>query len=81
MESVVSEIFEKLGGATKIANGVNLSVQTVHDWINKGTPEIPPWRREAVLRVARESEKLTVLSKDALAYLQSQARAPRKSAA
>lgn len=81
MQSVVPEIFETLGGSTEIARGTNLPVQTVNDWLNKGKPEIPPWRRGDVLTHARNAEKLTALSPEALAYLQSQERTVGKAAA
>lgn len=74
MENAVTEIFRKLGGATAIARGINLPVQTVHDWLAKGKPEIPPWRRADVLMFARDNGKLTELSPESLAYLQSQER-------
>lgn len=81
MQHIIEEIFGKLGGATKIATGTNQPVQTVHDWLAKGKPEIPPWRRQAVLEYARQSQKLTELSPDALAYLQSTERTVRQAAA
>ncbi len=81
MQTIVEEIFGKLGGATKIATGTNQPVQTVHDWLAKGKAEIPPWRRPAVLKYAAESQKLTELSPAALAYLQSTERSVRPKAA
>lgn len=81
MQHVVTEIFNALDGATAIATGIGSPVQTVHDWLKKGDPEIPPWRRAAVLDFARRAEKLTKLSPECLAYLQSQKRPARKIAA
>lgn len=81
MQHVVEEIFSKLGGATKIATGTDQAVQTVHDWLGKGKPEIPPWRRPAVLKFAADQKMLTELSPEALAYLQSTERTVRKAAA
>ncbi len=78
MEAIVPHIFDKLGGATVIAKGIGSPVQTVHDWLNKGKPEIPPWRRSDVLDFAKRAEKLDALSPEAVAYLVSQERAPRK---
>jgi hypothetical protein len=74
MQSVVSEIFEALGGSTKIALGTGFPIQTVNDWLSKGKPEIPPWRRAEVLAFARKAKKAKLLSPEALAYLQSQER-------
>lgn len=81
MQQIIEEIFDKLGGATKIATGTNQPVQTVHDWLAKGKPEIPPWRRPAVLAFAGSEQKLTELSPAALAYLQSTERTVRQAAA
>lgn len=81
MQSVVPEIFDKLGGSTKIATGTGLPIQTVNDWLNKGKPEIPPWRRSVVIDFARREGKLTELSAECLAYLQSQERTVGKAAA
>jgi hypothetical protein len=75
---VVRQIFDDLGGATAIARGTGHAVQTVHDWLVKGTAEIPPWRRGAVLEFARKEGKLTTLPPECLEYLQSQARPARK---
>lgn len=78
MEKIVPDIFAALGGSTVIARGINTPVQTVNDWLKKGSPEIPPWRRGDVLSFARTLGKLTELSPDALAYLQSQERPVRR---
>lgn len=84
MQQVLSEIFEKLGGATAIARGTGYPVQTVHDWLKtkkeKGSPEIPPWRRAAVLDFARRDGKLANLSDEARAYLASHERTVRNAA-
>lgn len=77
MQEIVSEIFGKLGGATVIARGTGHPVQTVHDWLAKGTAEIPPWRRAGVFDFARREGKLAELSVDAVAYLQSSERGVR----
>lgn len=79
--NTVEQIFSVLGGTTAIAKGVGTPVQTVNDWLNKGSPEIPPWRRGDVLAFARRDGKLTDLPAECLSYLQSQERPPRKSAA
>ncbi len=78
---VVEHIFKALGGATAIAVGVGSPVQTVHDWKKKGKPEIPPWRRPAVLDLARRLGKFDELSADAIAYLGSAERPARVSQA
>jgi DNA invertase Pin-like site-specific DNA recombinase len=58
MDELLAEIFDKLGGATAIARGTGCPVQTVHDWLAKkgAKPEIPPWRRAAVLDFARREK-------------------------
>lgn len=71
MQDIISHIFETLGGATVIATGTGIPVQTVHDWIKKGKAEIPPWRRAAVLDFARREKKLPELSDAAREYLSS----------
>ena len=80
MDEILSEIFEKLGGATAIARGTGNPVQTVHDWRQKGKAEIPPWRRAAVLDFARRDGKLADLSDEARAYLASHERTVRNAA-
>lgn len=74
MTSIVKQIFDALDGTTSIANGTGMPVQTVNDWLNKGPPEIPPWRRPAVLDFAVKCGKLSALSSECLAYLQSDER-------
>lgn len=81
MQAIIKEIFDKLGGATRIAAGTGHPVQTVHDWLGKGKAEIPPWRRADVLAFAGREQKLTELSPEALAYLQSTERTVRQAAA
>ncbi len=80
MQHVVTEIFKTLGGSTAIATGIDSPVQTVNDWLRKGAAEIPPWRRADVLEYARKAGKLTELSTDSLAYLQSRERSVGKAA-
>lgn len=72
MDEIIREIFEKLGGSTKIARALNSPVQTVHSWLAKA--DIPPWRRAAVLGLVRKNRKAPALSEAAVAYLQSQER-------
>ncbi len=79
MTNIVEQIFDALDGTTPIAKGTGMPVQTVNDWLRKGPPEIPPWRRPAVLDFARESGKLAKLTPECLAYLQSQERTVGKS--
>lgn len=81
MDEILTEIFGTLGGATAIANGTGLPVQTVHDWLRKKPAEIPPWRRPAVLDFARREKKDDELSEEARAYLTSNERTVRKAAA
>lgn len=77
MQHVVTEILDTLGGVPAVASGINAPVQTVDSWKGKGRkkgkakePAIPPWRRDAVLRLASETGKLASLSPAALEYLQ-----------
>lgn len=77
MSNVVTEIFEVLDGPTAIHRGTGIPVQTVHSWLAKGDPEIPPWRRAQVLTHARNCRKLDDLSAEAQAYLKSDER-PRR---
>lgn len=81
MQSVVPEIFEVLGGSTAIARGTGLPIQTVNDWLRKGKPEIPPWRRPDLLGFAKSAGKLKELSPASLKYLRSQERTVGKAAA
>lgn len=83
MDELLSEIFEKLGGATAIARGTGYPVQTVHDWLKKkdAKPEIPPWRRPAVLDFARREKRFDALSDEAKSYLTSDERRVGKAAA
>lgn len=81
MQNIISEIFDALDGSTAIANGIGSPVQTVNDWLNKGAPEIPPWRRSDVLNFAKRSGKMDKLSAECVAYLCSHERTVRKSAA
>ena len=80
MQQIISDIFDKLGGATAIATGTGFPVQTVHDWLGKGKAEIPPWRRAAVLDFARREKKLADLSEEARTYLASSERTVGKAA-
>lgn len=70
MQTIVHEIFEAYGGATAIHRATGVPVQTVHDWIKKGKPEIPPWRRSALLAATPTKP----LSEQAIAYLRSNER-------
>lgn len=74
MQEIVPLIFKALGGSTTIAIGIGSPIQTVNDWLKKGKPEIPPWRRAAIIDFARREGKLTELPAECLAYLQSQER-------
>lgn len=74
MQEIVPLIFKALGGSTSIALGIGSPTQTVNDWLKKGKPEIPPWRRAAVIDFARREGKLAELPAECLAYLQSQER-------
>jgi len=74
MQEIVPLIFKALGGSTSIAIGIGSPTQTVNDWLKKGKPEIPPWRRAAVIEFARRAGKLDDLPAECLAYLQSHKR-------
>jgi len=74
---VVDEIFAALGEATKIASATGDPVQTVHSWKAKGN--IPHWRRSRLIELAKQQP--VELSGDALKYLISTERAPKRAAA
>lgn len=81
MQEIIAHIFKEMGGATALANGLGLRVQTVHSWLGTkdDRAEIPPWRRPAVLALAqRNAEVFGKLSPEAITYLASTERAPRK---
>jgi hypothetical protein len=80
MQQVIAHIFNVLGGATPIARGTGFPVQTVHSW-TKEPAEIPPWRRPAILDLARRVNKLDELSDEARLYLSSTERNVGKAAA
>jgi len=64
----VSDIFDAFGGSPKaISDATGIPVQTVCDWRRKGTPNIPPWRRDAVLAAIENSGK--AVQPTTLAYL------------
>lgn len=67
--SIVHEIFAAFKGPGNIAKATGLPLQTVSDWRVKGKPEIPPWRRNAVLDAAKRDS--VDLSPEAIAYLAS----------
>lgn len=79
MRNIIEHIFEHLGGPTAIARGTGYPVQTVHSWTEEPA-EIPPWRRPALLDLARRENKLDGLSDEARAYLASTKRTARKAA-
>jgi hypothetical protein len=68
----VHAIFEAFGGPTPIADATGFPLQTVCDWRKKGNPEIPPWRRAAVLEAANRLK--LELPPEAVAYLGSNER-------
>jgi hypothetical protein len=70
--SEVHAIFDAFGGPTPIAKATGFPVQTVCDWRKKGDPEIPPWRRPAVLDAAKRLD--ISLPPEAIAYLASSER-------
>lgn len=71
---IVDRIFDTLGEATAIAGETGDPVQTVHSWKAKGN--IPHWRRQAVIDAAKRLDR--TLDADALAYLASTDRAPKR---
>jgi len=72
--SIVPSIFAAFGGVNKLADATGSAQQTASEWLNRKPPEIPPWRRSAVLEAARRLP--TPLPPEALAYLTSTARTP-----
>jgi hypothetical protein len=73
--SEVHSIFDAFGGLKQLAEATGLPLQTVCDWRKKGKPEIPPWRRPAVLDAALA--KSVPLPAEAVIYLQSSERPKR----
>lgn len=69
----VEAIFQAFGGPGSIADATSIPVQTVCDWRKKGKPNIPHWRRPAVLDAALR--KGVELSLEAVEYLAAQAAA------
>jgi hypothetical protein len=67
----VHGILKAFEGPTNLAKAMGLSVQTVWEW-GQGKPEIPPWRRPAVLQAAEEQS--IPLEPEQIAYLQSSVR-------
>lgn len=71
MQSIITHIFETLGGASAIAHGTGFPVQTVHSWVKKEPVGIPPWRRADVLGFAQRAGLVSSLSDEAREYLTS----------
>jgi hypothetical protein len=65
----VLAIFDAFDGPTNLARGTGFRLQTVCDWRRKGNPEIPPWRRPAVLAAAKSMS--IALPDEAVRYLKS----------
>lgn len=61
----VDQIFTALDGPSAIARETGYPVQTVHSWKRGGN--IPPWRRPAILELARR--KARPLAPEVIAYL------------
>lgn len=73
---VITEIFDALGGPTRIADATGNPVQTVHGW--KVAGRIPRWHRKPLLKLRPLPDK--ALSEDARSYLLSDQRgAPSRS--
>lgn len=69
----VSDIFEAFGDSPKaLAEATGLAVQTVCDWRRKGSPNIPLWRRPAVLSAIEDLGK--TVQPDTIEYLKVPAR-------
>jgi len=77
--SIVRTIFDAFGGVNKLAEATRSPQQTASEWITRDPPEIPPWRRPAVLDAARGLPQ--PLPPEALAYLASTKRTPKSRAA
>ena len=75
--SIVHAIFDAFDGPTPIAEETGIPMKTVFSW-KEAPPNIPAWRRPAVLEAARR--KNITLSPEALAYLASAERAPKVAA-
>lgn len=73
--SVVHTIIDAFGGVNATAEKTGTPQQTVSEWGTRKPPEIPPWRRSALLDAARNAKM--DLPADAVAYLASTARTPK----
>lgn len=69
--SVVIQLFEAMGGATKIATSLGLAVQTVDSW--KANGNVPVWRRAPLMEAAGRIG--AQLPPDVISYLASKERA------
>lgn len=78
---VVHDIIAKLGGSTGVAAKTGIPQQTVSEWANREPPEIPPWRRPAVLDALKRDGKDSEVPAEAIAYLASTQRTPKARAA
>jgi len=66
----VSDIFKAFGNSpASLSRALGLPVQTVCDWRRKGKPNIPNWRRPAVLAAIESAEKQAEVQPATLAYL------------
>lgn len=75
----VQDIITAFGGQTGTAEATGIAQQTISEWVTREPPEIPPWRRPAIIAAAQA--RAIELSEDAVAYLQSTDRTPRRKAA
>jgi hypothetical protein len=76
---VVHSIIAAFGGQVAMSDATGIPQQTISEWATRSPPEIPPWRRPAILGAVNARNK--ELGPDAAAYLASNTRTPRQKVA
>ena len=77
--SVVQAIIDAFGNQVAASEATGIAQQTISEWVKRDPPEIPPWRRPAIL-MAAQARSIT-LSAECSEYLCSNARTPKARAA
>lgn len=74
--STVEAIIKAFGGQVAMSKATGVPQQTIDTWAKRAPPEIPPWRRPAIIAAAAHS-KAVVLTDEHVAYLRSTERTPK----
>ncbi len=78
---VVHQIIDAVGGVNALSSATGFPQQTVSEWRTRTPPDIPPWRRSAVLEAVKRLDREGLLKGElpaaAFAYLASLDRRPR----